>query len=229
MTIDASTDQKLGRPLRLGMVGGGQGAFIGAVHRIAARLDGHYELVAGALASDPDRALASARELLLDEDRAYTDYAGNAGPFVQQPPVGIVGQGSTEMPSGVITAQAWGTTNDFYMNSNVRFASITDGLSSTFLVGEKHVTRDYFGPDHFDGPAFSFTDWWFVIRLGSSVFPLAQKPAEEFLWGFFAELYRAGVWLVVLGAGLLTLFCIIRGLEGERFKIPFLGDVTDRL
>ncbi len=49
------------RRLRLGMVGGGQGAFIGGVHRIAARLDDHYEFVAGALASDPARAKASAR------------------------------------------------------------------------------------------------------------------------------------------------------------------------
>ncbi len=44
------------RRLRLGMVGGGQGAFIGAVHRIAARLDDHYELVAGAFSADPERA-----------------------------------------------------------------------------------------------------------------------------------------------------------------------------
>ncbi len=44
------------RKLRLGMVGGGQGAFIGAVHRIAARLDDRFELVAGALSSDPERA-----------------------------------------------------------------------------------------------------------------------------------------------------------------------------
>ena len=43
------------------MVGGGQGAFIGAVHRIAARLDDRYELVAGALSSDAARSLASAR------------------------------------------------------------------------------------------------------------------------------------------------------------------------
>ena len=47
------------RRLRLGMVGGGQGAFIGAVHRIAARLDDRFELVAGALSSDPQRAQAS--------------------------------------------------------------------------------------------------------------------------------------------------------------------------
>jgi predicted dehydrogenase len=53
------------------MVGGGQGAFIGAVHRIAARLDDRYELVAGALASDPERARASAAELRIAPDRAY--------------------------------------------------------------------------------------------------------------------------------------------------------------
>lgn len=61
-------------PIRLGMVGGGQGAFIGAVHRMAARLDGRYDLCAGALSSDPERALASARELGLDEERSYASY-----------------------------------------------------------------------------------------------------------------------------------------------------------
>jgi predicted dehydrogenase len=62
------------KPIRLGMVGGGQGAFIGAVHRMAARLDGHYEFCAGALSSDPERAVASARELGLAEDRSYPSY-----------------------------------------------------------------------------------------------------------------------------------------------------------
>jgi hypothetical protein len=52
MAIEGKGEAKLGRRLRLGMVGGGQGAFIGAVHRIAARLDDRYELVAGALSSD---------------------------------------------------------------------------------------------------------------------------------------------------------------------------------
>jgi predicted dehydrogenase len=57
------------------MVGGGQGAFIGAVHRMAARLDGQYAFCAAALSSDPDRALASGRELGLAEDRTYASYA----------------------------------------------------------------------------------------------------------------------------------------------------------
>ena len=68
------TDANRTRRIRLGMVGGGQGAFIGDVHRMAARLDGEYELVAGALSSDPDRALASARELGIGDDRAYADF-----------------------------------------------------------------------------------------------------------------------------------------------------------
>lgn len=62
----------MNRRLRLGMVGGGQGAFIGAVHRMAARLDDHYELVAAALSGDPDRAAASAAELGLP--RSYSDF-----------------------------------------------------------------------------------------------------------------------------------------------------------
>ena len=69
-----SKDAAVGRRIRLGMVGGGQGAFIGAVHRIAARIDDHYELVAGALSSTPDRASASAAELGIAPDRAYGDY-----------------------------------------------------------------------------------------------------------------------------------------------------------
>lgn len=60
------------KPIRLGMVGGGQGAFIGGVHRIAARIDGAFQLVAGALSSDPQRAQASADELGLT--RSYADY-----------------------------------------------------------------------------------------------------------------------------------------------------------
>jgi predicted dehydrogenase len=62
------------RRIRLGMVGGGPGAFIGAVHRIAARMDDHYELVAAALSSDPARSQAAARDLHIAPDRAYGSY-----------------------------------------------------------------------------------------------------------------------------------------------------------
>jgi predicted dehydrogenase len=62
------------RKLRMGMVGGGRGAFIGSVHRIAAGLDGTIELVCGAFSSDPDRSRASGADLLLPENRVYGDY-----------------------------------------------------------------------------------------------------------------------------------------------------------
>jgi len=62
--------------LKLGMVGGGQGAFIGAVHRIAARIDGRFDLVAGALSSDPKRASASAADLGIK--RTYDSYEAMA-------------------------------------------------------------------------------------------------------------------------------------------------------
>ena len=73
------------KKIRLGMVGGGSGAFIGYVHRIAARLDGDYELVAGALSSKPDVALESGRNLGLAEDRIYASYEEMAAKESKRP------------------------------------------------------------------------------------------------------------------------------------------------
>ena len=73
------------RRLRLGMVGGGQGSFIGAVHRIASRIDDRFELVAGALSSDPDRAAASAAELGLDPERSYASFSDMAAAEAVRP------------------------------------------------------------------------------------------------------------------------------------------------
>ncbi len=71
------------RRLRLGMVGGGPGAFIGAVHRIAARLDDRYELVAAALSSNAERGLAAARELHIS--RAYRSFEEMASSESKRP------------------------------------------------------------------------------------------------------------------------------------------------
>jgi predicted dehydrogenase len=60
--------------IRYGMVGGGPGAFIGAVHRMAAALDGEYELVAGAFSSDPVRSAATGADLDLDPGRVYGSF-----------------------------------------------------------------------------------------------------------------------------------------------------------
>lgn len=71
MPIESST-QKKNRRLRLGMVGGGPGAFIGAVHRLAARMDDRFELVAAALSSDAERSMRGAEELNIP--RAYRTF-----------------------------------------------------------------------------------------------------------------------------------------------------------
>jgi predicted dehydrogenase len=72
--VEGRSDAAHGGRIRYGMVGGGQGAFIGAVHRLAARMDDQYVFVAGALSSDKKRALASAAELGLLADRSYGSY-----------------------------------------------------------------------------------------------------------------------------------------------------------
>src|SRR6266481_622954 len=73
------------RRIRLGMVGGGPGAFIGAVHRIAARMDDHYELVAAALSSDPARSRSAAQDLHIAPDRAYGSYTEMAKAEAKRP------------------------------------------------------------------------------------------------------------------------------------------------
>ncbi len=92
MTIEASSQTTaVSRRLRLGMVGGGEGAFIGAVHRLAARMDDQYELVAGALSADADRAQRSGQALRLDPARVYANYQDMARLERQRPdPVDVV-------------------------------------------------------------------------------------------------------------------------------------------
>lgn len=76
--VEGRSDSREGGRIRLGMVGGGEGAFIGAVHRIASRIDDHYVFVAGALSSTPEKSRRSGRALGLAEDRIYDDYRSMA-------------------------------------------------------------------------------------------------------------------------------------------------------
>ena len=63
------------RKLRMGMIGGGRNAFIGAVHRIAANIDGLIEFSCAALSSNPENALLSGKDLFLPDNRIYTSFA----------------------------------------------------------------------------------------------------------------------------------------------------------
>jgi predicted dehydrogenase len=77
---------KLPRKLRYGMIGGGRGAFIGAVHRMAAALDGHIELAAGCFSADPAKSRESGADLHLDPARVYADFAEMARREAARPP-----------------------------------------------------------------------------------------------------------------------------------------------
>lgn len=94
----------LPRKLRYGMIGGGRGAFIGAVHRMAAALDGHIELAAGCFSADPAKSRASGADLHLDSARVYAGYAEMALREAARPPaerldfVSIVTRNNTHLP-----------------------------------------------------------------------------------------------------------------------------------
>jgi predicted dehydrogenase len=77
---------KTTRRLRYGMIGGGRGAFIGAVHRMAARIDDSIELVAGCFSRDPEVSFASGAELHIAPDRVYSDYGAMALAEAARPP-----------------------------------------------------------------------------------------------------------------------------------------------
>ena len=73
------------RKLRMGMVGGGQGAFIGGVHRIAATLDQQVEVVTGCFSRDPDNTRVTGNQLYLDPSRCYQTYEEMAGAEAKLP------------------------------------------------------------------------------------------------------------------------------------------------
>src|SRR5258708_17847549 len=74
MTANAKGSDVTKRRLRLGMVGGGPGAFIGSVHRLAARMDDHFELVAAAFTSHPERRRAAALDPPIPPGRGFGSF-----------------------------------------------------------------------------------------------------------------------------------------------------------
>jgi len=71
-----------------------------------------------------------------------------------------------------------------------------------------------------------------VLTTLAALYLCVLKPLERlsllYFWGWLAELFSAATWMVLFGAVVLVLVCIVRGLEGERFKLPFVGELTDR-
>jgi len=70
---------------------------------------------------------------------------------------------------------------------------------------------------------------WVTVAALYPVVRLVQYVLVRFFWEIFGEIFGVGIWLSILGVLVALLVCVIRGLEGERFKLPLLGEAADRL
>lgn len=70
---------------------------------------------------------------------------------------------------------------------------------------------------------------WATLVIAYPLLRFVDFMLDSYFWAVFGEVFSAGIWLVVTGVVLATLVCMIRALEGERFKLPMLGDLADRI
>ena len=147
MAIEGNTEARIPK-IRLGMVGGGQGAFIGAVHRMAARIDDHFDLVAGALSSTAEKSLASGRELGLDPERCYGSFEEMAEKEAGRPDgieaVSIVTPNHVHDPAAkVFLERGIHVICDKPLTSNLedakRLKAVADGSKALFVLTHNYT------------------------------------------------------------------------------------------
>jgi predicted dehydrogenase len=168
MAIEGRSDAKKGGRIKLGMVGGGEGAFIGAVHRIASRLDDHYELVAGALSSTPDKARRSGEALGLAADRIYDDYESMAETEAKR--------------SGGIEAVAIVTPN--HMHAGPTYAFLKAGVH---VICDKPLTVSLAEAKKMQA-AVDKSDRIFALTHNYTAYPLVRRMREMAQGGELGEI-----------------------------------------
>jgi predicted dehydrogenase len=168
MAIGGRSDSGKGGRIRLGMVGGGEGAFIGAVHRIASRLDDHYELVAGALSSTPDKARRSGEALGLAADRIYDDYESMAEAEAKR--------------SGGIEAVAIVTPN--HMHAGPTYAFLKAGVH---VICDKPLTVSLAEGKKMKA-AVDKSDRIFALTHNYTAYPLVRRMREMVQGGELGEI-----------------------------------------
>ncbi|HTZ68860.1 MAG TPA: Gfo/Idh/MocA family oxidoreductase [Roseiarcus sp.] len=168
MAIGGRSDSGKGGRIRLGMVGGGEGAFIGAVHRIASRLDDHYELVAGALSSTPDKARRSGEALGLAADRIYDDYESMAETEAKR--------------SGGIEAVAIVTPN--HMHAGPTYAFLKAGVH---VICDKPLTVSLAEGKKMKA-AVDKSDRIFALTHNYTAYPLVRRMREMVQGGELGEI-----------------------------------------
>ena len=148
---------KMGR-IKLGMVGGGKGSFIGEVHRMAARLDGRYELLAGAFSADAKRAKESALDLGVTETRSYSSYE-------------IMAEMESALPDG-IEAVAIVTPN--HLHATVAEAFLKKGIH---VICDKPLTSNLADAEMLAAVAKE-TGLVFAVTYNYSGYPMVRQARE---------------------------------------------------
>lgn len=161
-------DEKQMTPIRLGMVGGGAGSFIGNIHRMASRLDGYFNLVAGALSSNAELAESSGAVIGLDPDRCYTDYTEMA-------------QAEASRPDG-IEAVAIVTPNHLHIPVAKAFLKV-----GIHVICDKPLTTDSIRAVDF-AQNYSNSNALFILTYNYSAAPMIREARELVASGAIGKL-----------------------------------------
>ena len=165
-----TTNGSLNRKLRMALIGGGEGAFIGRVHVTAAVLDNRAELVAGALAASPERAKASAPAYDIGQDRAYGSY--------QDLIAGETGLGNDQRVDFVSVA----TPN--HMHFEIARAALEAGFN---VICEKPMTFDLDQAEELAG-CVENSGAVFAVSHNYTGYPLVRHAREMILGGELGEI-----------------------------------------
>lgn len=174
--------------VRYGMVGGGPGAFIGAVHRMAARLDASMELVAGAFASDPARSRAMGRELGLDPSRVYGDWREMIAAETARPPDQRIDVVSIVTPNHLHHPVARASLG-------AGFHVVCDKPLTTSLADAEELCRLAAERDRVFAVTYNYTGYPMVkearARVRAGAFGELRKVLVEYTQGWLATLLEA--------------------------------------
>lgn len=171
--------------IRLGMIGGGPGAFIGGVHRMAAALDGRFDLVAGAFSSDPAKSASMGTELGLEPSRSYATYEGMAEAEAALPPTERIEAVSIVTPNHLHHPAALA-----FLRAGIHV--ICDKPLATTLADAEELCR-----------VAAERDLVFCVTHNYSGYPMVKEAAERIAAGDLGEIRKVVVeysqgWLATL-------------------------------
>ncbi|MFT3673352.1 Gfo/Idh/MocA family protein [Aestuariivirga sp.] len=238
--VSGTREKKTGK-IRLGMVGGGQGAFIGAVHRLAARMDDEYEFVAGALSADAAKAKASGQDLGLAPDRIYTSYEEMAKAEAKRPDgievVSIVTPNNVHVPA----AKAFINAGIHVICDKPLALSLKEAKGLEALLAKRKdvifaLTHNYSGyPMIRHAKAMVKAGELGEIRVVQGEYPqdwlttaLEKTGQKQAAWRTDPKRSGAGGCVGDIGTHTYQLLCDVSGLAGEELAADLTSFVKGR-